>query len=126
MEKAALPAAVTLLGLGALPHDHPLYLGMVGMHAARFTNMLLDECDLLVGLGVRFDDRATGKAAEFCPHVKFFTYSTRANRQTIRAEPRARGRYPRRARRFGAPGCARQPLPVDASGHTLFERAIRS
>jgi acetolactate synthase-1/2/3 large subunit len=70
MEKASVPAATTLLGLGALPHDHPLYLGMVGMHAARFTNMLLDECDLLVGLGVRFDDRATGKAAEFCPHAK--------------------------------------------------------
>src|SRR6266404_791487 len=70
MEKATLPAAVTLLGLGTLPHDHPLYLGMVGMHAARFTNMLLDECDLLIGLGVRFDDRATGKAAEFCPHAK--------------------------------------------------------
>ena len=70
MEKASIPAAATLLGLGALPHDHPLYLGMVGMHAARFTNMLLDECDLLVGLGVRFDDRATGKAAEFCPRAK--------------------------------------------------------
>jgi acetolactate synthase-1/2/3 large subunit len=70
MEKASIPAAATLLALGALPHDHPLYLGMVGMHAARFTNMLLDECDLLVGLGVRFDDRATGKAAEFCPHAK--------------------------------------------------------
>ena len=70
MEKASIPAAATLLALGALPHDHPLYLGMVGMHAARFTNMLLDECDLLVGLGVRFDDRATGKAAEFCPRAK--------------------------------------------------------
>jgi acetolactate synthase-1/2/3 large subunit len=70
MEKASIPAAATLLALGALPHDHPLYLGMVGMHAARFTNMLLDECDLLVGLGVRFDDRATGKATEFCPRAK--------------------------------------------------------
>ena len=70
MEKASIPAAATLLALGALPHDHPLYLGMVGMHAARFTNMLLDECDLLIGLGVRFDDRAIGKAAEFCPHAK--------------------------------------------------------
>jgi acetolactate synthase-1/2/3 large subunit len=40
------------------------------MHAARFTNLLLDECDLLIGLGVRFDDRATGKAAEFCPRAK--------------------------------------------------------
>ena len=67
---AALPAAVTLLGLGALPHDHPLFLGMVGMHAARYTNLVLEECDLLVALGVRFDDRATGKVAEFCPHAK--------------------------------------------------------
>jgi acetolactate synthase-1/2/3 large subunit len=70
IERASLPVASTLLGLGALPHDHPLFLGMVGMHGARYTNMLLDECDLLVGLGVRFDDRATGKAAAFCPHAQ--------------------------------------------------------
>ncbi len=70
VEKASIPAAATLLGLGAMRHDHPLYLGMVGMHAARFTNLMLDECDLLIGLGIRFDDRATGKAAEFCPHAK--------------------------------------------------------
>ena len=69
-EKAGLPVAATLLGLGAMPHDHPLFLGMVGMHAARFTNLLLEECDLVVGLGVRFDDRATGKAAEFCPRAR--------------------------------------------------------
>ena len=70
IERASIPTAATLLALGALPHDHPLFLGMVGMHAARFTNLLLDECDLLIGLGVRFDDRATGKAAEFCPRAK--------------------------------------------------------
>ncbi len=70
IQKTSIPAAATLLGLGALPHDHPLFLGMVGMHAARFTNTLLDECDLLIGLGTRFDDRATGKAAEFCPRAK--------------------------------------------------------
>jgi acetolactate synthase-1/2/3 large subunit len=69
VEKAAIPTAATLLGLGALPHDHPLFLGMVGMHAARCTNLVLEECDLLVGLGIRFDDRATGKAAEFCPNA---------------------------------------------------------
>ncbi len=69
-EKASMPVAATLLGLGALPHDHPLFLGMIGMHAARFTNLLLEECDLLIGLGVRFDDRATGKVAEFCPRAK--------------------------------------------------------
>lgn len=70
IERASIPTTATLLALGALPHDHPLFLGMVGMHAARFTNLLLDECDLLIGLGVRFDDRATGKAAEFCPRAK--------------------------------------------------------
>ena len=69
-EKMAMPVAATLLGLGALPHDHPLFLGMIGMHAARATNLLLEECDLLLALGMRFDDRATGKAAEFCPRAR--------------------------------------------------------
>ena len=69
-DKSSIPMASTLHGLGAVPHDHPLFLGMVGMHAARYTNMLLEECDLLVGLGIRFDDRATGKAAEFCRHAQ--------------------------------------------------------
>ncbi|HWN56517.1 MAG TPA: acetolactate synthase large subunit [Methylomirabilota bacterium] len=70
MEKASIPAAATLLGLGAIPNDHPLFAGMVGMHAARYTNLILEECDLLIGVGVRFDDRATGKAAEFCPRAQ--------------------------------------------------------
>jgi acetolactate synthase-1/2/3 large subunit len=70
MDRASIPAAATLLGLGAIPNDHPLFAGMVGMHAARYTNFLLEECDLLIGIGIRFDDRATGKAAEFCPHAK--------------------------------------------------------
>jgi acetolactate synthase I/II/III large subunit len=69
-ETAAIPVVATLLGLGALPADHPLFLGMVGMHAARYTNLSLEECDLLIALGIRFDDRATGKAAEFCPRAK--------------------------------------------------------
>lgn len=66
-EKATLPVAVSLMGLGAIPTDHPLSMGLVGMHAAASTNMVLEECDLLVAAGVRFDDRATGKAADFCP-----------------------------------------------------------
>lgn len=66
-EKASLPATMTLMGLGALPHDHPLSLGMLGMHAAKHTNMALEECDLLIAAGVRFDDRATGRLESFCP-----------------------------------------------------------
>lgn len=69
-EKASLPTVMTLMGLGALPVDHPLSLGMLGMHAARCTNLALDECDLLIAVGARFDDRATGKVAQFCPQAK--------------------------------------------------------
>ena len=69
-ERAGIPVAATLLGLGVLPDEHPLFLGMVGMHAARATNLVLEECDLLIGLGIRFDDRATGKASEFCPRAR--------------------------------------------------------
>jgi len=69
-ERISAPVAATLLGLGAMPYDHPLFLGMVGMHAARYTNLVLEECDLLVGLGIRFDDRATGKISEFCPRAR--------------------------------------------------------
>lgn len=66
-EKAGLPVAMTLMGLGAVPCDHPQSMGMLGMHAARYTNMALEECDLLIAAGVRFDDRATGLAKQFCP-----------------------------------------------------------
>jgi acetolactate synthase-1/2/3 large subunit len=69
-EHASIPVAMTLMGLGILPTDHPLSLGMLGMHAARYTNYLLEECDLLLAVGVRFDDRATGKVEAFCPGAR--------------------------------------------------------
>ncbi|MGB3210894.1 MAG: acetolactate synthase large subunit [Desulforhopalus sp.] len=70
IEKSSLPTAMTLMGLGALPSDHPLALGMLGMHAARSTNMALQGCDLFIAAGARFDDRATGKILEFCPDAQ--------------------------------------------------------
>ncbi len=69
-EKSSLPTVMTLMALGAMPVDHSLSLGMLGMHGARYTNFLLDECDLLIAVGARFDDRATGKVAAFCPQAK--------------------------------------------------------
>ena len=69
-EKSSLPTVMTLMALGTMPVDHPLSLGMLGMHGARCTNFLLDECDLLIAIGARFDDRATGKVAAFCPQAK--------------------------------------------------------
>lgn len=68
-ERIGAPIASTLMALGAVPSGHPASLGMLGMHAARSTNMIMDEADLLVAIGARFDDRATGKAAEFCKHA---------------------------------------------------------
>ena len=68
-ERSSLPTVMTLMGLGAIPTDHALSLGMLGMHGAPYTNRALDECDLLIAVGARFDDRATGKLAEFCPRA---------------------------------------------------------
>ena len=69
-ERAGLPVTMTLMGLGTIPQQHPLYLGMLGMHGARYTNMILQESDLLIVIGARFDDRAIGKAEQFCPDAK--------------------------------------------------------
>lgn len=67
--KNGIPVTSTLMGLGAFPNDDPLFLGMLGMHGARYTNLLLEETDLLLAFGVRFDDRAVGKAQEFCSNA---------------------------------------------------------
>lgn len=69
-EQASLPTTMTLMALGAMPMDHPLAIGMLGMHGARYTNYVLEEADLLICVGARFDDRAIGKTAEFCPNAK--------------------------------------------------------
>jgi acetolactate synthase-1/2/3 large subunit len=68
--RLSAPVVCTLMALGAVPPDDPLFMGMLGMHAAKGTNFLLEEADLLLAIGARFDDRATGKVAEFCPHAR--------------------------------------------------------
>lgn len=69
-EQGGLPTTMTLMALGAMPIDHPLSVGMLGMHGARYTNFVLEEADLLICVGARFDDRAIGRAAQFCPNAK--------------------------------------------------------
>ncbi|MEI6561279.1 MAG: biosynthetic-type acetolactate synthase large subunit [Verrucomicrobiota bacterium] len=69
-QRIGAPVACTLMGLGAVPCDHPLALGMLGMHGAPYTNYIMDEADLLVAIGARFDDRATGLAVRFCQHAE--------------------------------------------------------
>lgn len=65
-EKNNIPVVSTLMGLGTMPHDHPLYLGMLGMHGTPFANQAMASADLIIALGIRFDDRATGKIEAFC------------------------------------------------------------
>jgi len=64
------PAVLTLMGLGALPADHPNFISMPGMHGSYAANMGMTHADLLIALGVRFDDRVTGRLSAFAPHAK--------------------------------------------------------
>ena len=65
------PVTCTLMGLGAFPAPHEQWLGMLGMHGTRAANYAMDEADLIVAIGARFDDRITGKLSEFAPRAKF-------------------------------------------------------
>ncbi|MBK9992201.1 MAG: biosynthetic-type acetolactate synthase large subunit [Verrucomicrobia bacterium] len=67
--RASAPIVSTLMALGAIPPEDPLFMGMLGMHGTQGTNFLLEEADLVLAIGARFDDRATGKVAEFCPRA---------------------------------------------------------
>ena len=64
------PVTTTLMGLGSFPEEDPLSLGLLGMHGTYYANMAVSNCDLLVAVGARFDDRVTGKIASFAPHAK--------------------------------------------------------
>ncbi len=68
VEKTGIPVTMTLMGLGAFPGDNPRSLDMLGMHGSVYANYAVDEADLLIAVGVRFDDRVTGKVAEFAQH----------------------------------------------------------
>jgi acetolactate synthase-1/2/3 large subunit len=70
IEKAELPAAWTILGLSALPTDHPLNVGMLGMHGNYGPNVLTNECDVLIAVGMRFDDRVTGRLDRYAKQAK--------------------------------------------------------
>jgi acetolactate synthase-1/2/3 large subunit len=111
--RADAPVVSTLMALGALPPDDPRNMGMLGMHGARGTNQLLQEADLLVALGARFDDRATGKVAEFCPQATVAHLDI--DRAEIRQDPPSPRERRRRCRRCPhAP--ARRPSALSPAG----------
>lgn len=70
-EKTNIPVTTTLMGLGGFPGDHPLFIGMPGMHGAKTANFVLQESDLIISVGARFDDRVTGFVAKFAPNASF-------------------------------------------------------
>ena len=69
-EALQIPVTSTLMGLGGFPGDNPLWMGMLGMHGTYCANMAVSQADVLIGVGARFDDRVTGKLADFAPHAK--------------------------------------------------------
>ncbi len=69
-ELIVAPVTTTLMGIGSFPGNHPLSLGMLGMHGTRYANLAVCECDLLIAIGARFDDRVTGKLDSFAPGAK--------------------------------------------------------
>ncbi len=70
IEKAGIPSAWTILGLSALPTDHPLNVGMLGMHGNYGPNVMTNECDVLIAVGMRFDDRVTGRLDKYAKQAK--------------------------------------------------------
>ena len=70
IEKAGLPAAWTIMGMSAIPTDHPLSVGMLGMHGNYGPNLLTNECDVLIAIGMRFDDRVTGRLDKYAKQAK--------------------------------------------------------
>ncbi len=70
LEKSGIPAASTILGLSAIPTDHPLNVGMLGMHGNYGPNVLTNECDVLIAIGMRFDDRVTGRLDKYAKQAK--------------------------------------------------------
>ncbi len=70
VDRSGMPVVATLKGLGAVPTDHPAFLGMLGMHGLKTANHAVEDCDLLICCGARFDDRATGKLDSFAPNAR--------------------------------------------------------
>ncbi len=73
-EKSGIPVAWTVLGMGVLPTDHPQAVGMVGMHGNYGPNILTNQCDVLMAVGMRFDDRVTGRLDQYAKQAKIIHF----------------------------------------------------
>lgn len=73
-ETAGVPVITTIMGKGAIPTNHPLYMGNIGIHGSYAANHAVSECDVLFSIGTRFNDRITGKISEVCKECQDYTY----------------------------------------------------
>lgn len=90
VEIVGAPVVLSMMGLGAVDSDHPLCLGMVGMHGTYAANMAVTHCDLLVGVGVRFDDRVTGNVGRFAPNASIIHMDVDAAEMNKNVKPTVR------------------------------------
>ena len=100
-EKTGIPVALTVHGLGGFPSEHFLCLQMLGMHGTVYANYAINEADLLLAFGVRFDDRVTGKVSEFAKHGKIVHIDidpSEINKNKVAHVPDRRRRRPRARR----------------------------
>ena len=86
-EKAQIPVVTTLLGISSFPTDHFLNVGMPGMHGMAYASMAIDQADLLISLGMRFDDRVTGKLGSFAPWPRSYTWTWTHRRSARTSRP---------------------------------------
>ena len=87
VRKTGIPVTMTVMGLGAYPSDGPLSLDMLGMHGSVYANWAVERLDLLIALGVRFDDRVTGKLEAFAKHGKIMHIDIDPRRSTRTSRP---------------------------------------
>ena len=73
-ETIKAPVTTTLMGISSIPTEHPLYVGMLGMHGCKYANYAIQESDLIIAVGARFDDRVTGKLESFAPNARVILY----------------------------------------------------
>ena len=139
-EKANIPVITTLLGISGFPGTHPLYLGMPGMHGMYWNNIAISEADLLIGVGMRFDDRVTGRLKDFAPKAKIIhleidpaeigknvkpTATLQGDAKAFAASAE-QARLAQGARRAGSPGSTTCAASIRRSSSARRTRCCRS
>ena len=117
VEKTGIPVASTLLGLGGFPATHPLSLGMMGMHGEAWVNTAIQEADLIIALGMRFDDRVTGKLATYAKRAKKIHCELDPGRDQ-QERPRRRAPHRRRGRDAAHAAARRRAGAIARRGST--------